>query len=165
VPAGGTVVGTFNDGSPAAVENTFGKGKAVYVGACPAIAYAKEAKFVPDRLAEKWPALLRGFITSLAQQRGVPRLVRLSHPVVEAGIYDAEGGTAVVLANFTYEPIRGLGVTIPVGRPVKSVRSVEKGPLKFTVTARPASAQAAGPFDRDVTLRLDLGLTDIVLVE
>ena len=165
VSAGGTVVGTFKDGSPAAVENTFGKGRAVYVGACPAIAYAKEAKFVPDRLAEKWPAPLRGFITSLARQRGVARLVRLSHPVVEAGVYDAPAGTALVLANFTYEPIPGLRVVIPIGRPVKSVRSIEKGPLKFTVSARPGTAESPGPFDREVAFRLDLGLTDIVLVE
>ena len=34
--------------------------------------------------------------------RGVVRLVELSHPVVEAAVYDAPAGTALILANFTY---------------------------------------------------------------
>ena len=42
--------------------------------------------------------------------RGVCRLVELSHPVVEAGIFVSPKGTALVLANFTYEPIQGLEV-------------------------------------------------------
>jgi len=153
-PQSGRVVGTFRDGAPAVVQHAFGKGKAVYVGACPGISYVKDARFVPDRLAEKWPEAQRDFIAGLARRRKAPRLVELSHPVVEAGIYDADGGTALVLANFTYETIEGLEVTMRAAGPVKRVRSVEKGPLEF----KAANAN-------EVTFEVDLDLSDIILIE
>ena len=152
VPSGASVTGRFRDGSPAVVGNSFGKGNAVYAGACPATSYAKDAKFVPRELKEKWPAVQRGFINSLAR-RTVPRLVELSHPVVEAGVYDSEGGTALVLANFTYKPIRGLKIALRIPKPAKSVRSVESGPLRFSVS------------DGKVAVSVDLGLNDIILFE
>jgi len=153
-PTTARVTGTFKDGAPAAVANAFGKGRAVYVGTCPGISYAKDARFVPDRLAERWPEVQRAFITDTARRRNVPRLVELSHPVVEAGVYDAESGTALVLANFTYKPISGLGVRLHVTGPVKTVRSAAKGPLRFTATKA-----------HDVAFRVDLALSDIILIE
>ena len=150
--SGARVTGRFRDRSPAVVENTFGKGKAMYVGACPAISYAKDAKFVPRELKETWPAVQRGFINSLARQT-VPRLVESSRPVVETGVYDSEAGTALVLANFTYEPIRGLKIALRIPKPVKSVRSVESGPLRFSVS------------DGKVAVSVNLGLNDIILFE
>jgi hypothetical protein len=43
-----------------------------------------------------------------------------SHPVVEAGLYDAPTGTALVLANFSYRPIEALAVRVPIARPLWS---------------------------------------------
>jgi len=165
VPDGATVVGRFKDGSPAVVENAFGKGRAEYVGACPGISYVKEARFVPAELKEKWPEGLRAFIARAAERRGVPRLVELSHPVVEAGVYDAQAGTALVLANFTYEPIRGLRVKVRLPRECKAVRSVEKGPLEFSAAKAAADGADAAARPHEVTVTLDLGLTDVVLFE
>jgi hypothetical protein len=71
-------------------------------------------------------------LAGLAAARGVVRLVELSLPVVEAGLYDAPAGTALVLANFTYRPIEGLTVRVPLAKPVWAVRSVEQGPRRFT---------------------------------
>jgi hypothetical protein len=153
-PKAAQVMGACKDGSPAVVANAFGRGRAVYVGTCPGISYAKDAGFVPDALAETWPKAQRAFITDLARRRNVPRLVELSHPVVEAGVYDADGGTALVLANFTYRPIRGLDVKVHVTGPVKTVRSVEKGPLEFAATKA-----------NDVAFKVDLDLSDIILIE
>jgi hypothetical protein len=163
-PTTATTTGTFKDGSPAIVRQAFGKGHAVYIGACPAIAYAKEAKFVPRELKEKWPADLRRFINAEAHNSGAAQLVRLSHGVVEAGIYDADAGTALVLANFTYEPIRQLDVRVSVAKSVKSVRSVTRGPLKFTIEKLGASDALPG-FSSQVQFQLDLGLNDIVVLE
>ena len=163
-PSGAIVTGTFRDGSPAVVENAFGKGRSLYVGACPAISYAKDAKFVPSELKEKWPHGQRGFITSLAEQRRVPRPVELSHPVVEVGVYDSEAGTAIVLANFTYEPIQDLKLTVQVPKRRRTVRSVERGPLPFTVAEAGKAASSAGYPDK-VTFTLDLGLNDIIMIE
>ena len=127
----------------------------MYLGACPAIAYAKEAKFVPRELKEKWPAEHRDLICSMARKRAIPPVVELSHPVVEAGVCDSPAGTALVLANFTYEPIEELTVRIDLPRPCKSVRSVAHGSLAFSSAGQPLTTECSLP----------LGLNDIVLFE
>ncbi|MHC4398452.1 MAG: hypothetical protein ACYTG0_02095 [Planctomycetota bacterium] len=163
-PAGGRIVGTFRDGSPAAVRHEFGRGKALYVGACPAIAYIKDARFVPRELREKWPPLHRRVITGPARDRGVRPLVELSHPVVEVGVYDSPEGTAVILANFTYEPIDGLEVGLPVPRPVEKVCSCEQGELPFTLPEASEADRADG-YPHRVKFHLRLGLNDVILIE
>jgi hypothetical protein len=163
-PTTARVLATFRDGSPSVVENRAGKGRAVYVGACPALAYIKEANFVPDALREKWPEDLRAQINAAVQQRGVGRLAELSHAVVETGVYETDSGTALVLANFTYQPISELQVGLPVSHPVNSVRSVEHGELRFRMEAPdavPGSERRGGR----VRFTMPLGLTDIVLLE
>jgi len=160
------VTGKFADGSPAVVRGFFGRGKAIYTATCPAISYAKDARFVPAELKESWPAAQRKFINSAAVDAKAPQLVELSHPVVEAGLYDARAGTALVLANFTYKPIKGLKVTVRIPNPRKpvSVKSVESGPLKFA-SAAAGSASSLRQYPHTVTFSVDLGLTDIILIE
>ncbi|MDP6634491.1 MAG: hypothetical protein QGG42_06315 [Phycisphaerae bacterium] len=160
------VTGEFGDGSPAVVRMRYGRGRSVYAATCPAISYAKDAKFVPAELKENWPAAQRKFINAHARLANAPRLVELSHPVVEAGLYDAKAGTALVLANFTYQPIKNLGVTVRIPNPQapKSVKSVESGQLKFTL-AKPASNPTLRQYPHTVTFTVDLGLTDIILIE
>ena len=159
------VVGRYGEtGRPAATVNRFGKGVSVFIGACPGLAYLKEAKFVPDQLAEKYPAKERGIINAVADRRGVPRLVELSYPVVEAGVCDTPDATALVLANFTYEPIEKLVVRLPITARAKSIRSVENGPLDFSLEKSPERYADAG-FQWMAVFNLELGLNDIVLVE
>ncbi|MEI8242820.1 MAG: hypothetical protein WCI17_06095, partial [bacterium] len=122
-PTTAGVLGKFQDGTPAAVTNSFGKGRALYFAACPALVYIKEAKFVPAALREKWPAAQRQIINRATVEARVPRLVELNHAVVEAGLYDADAGTALVLANFTHEPIRDLAVRVPMAKSPRRVRS------------------------------------------
>ena len=102
------IYGTCAAGSPAVVRNHFGRGEGVHTATYRAIPYAKDAKFVPAEPKEKWPAAQREFINLEAARAKAPRLVELSHQVVEAGLYDAKAGTALVLANFTYQPIKNL---------------------------------------------------------
>jgi hypothetical protein len=160
------VTGKFGDGSPAVVRNRYGRGAAVYTATCPAISYAKDAKFVPAELKEKWPAVQREFINLQAARAKAARLVELSHPVVEAGLYDAKAGTALVLANFTYQRIKDLKATLqlPGPRPPKTVRSVTSGQLKFT-SVTPAASGSLPQYPHKVTFTVDLGLTDIILIE
>ena len=161
-----SAVGMFTDGSPAVLTNRYGKGRAVYTATCPAISYAKDARFVPRELKEAWPAAQRRFINAVADYhpstpRGPSRrLVELSHPVVEAGIYDAKAGTALVLANFTYKPIKDLRVTIRLPKACKTVRSVTHGAIKFSETTG-----AKGAFPRAISFTVSLGLNDIILIE
>ena len=162
--AGARVTGTFTDGSPAMLQHDHGKGKAIYVATCPAVSYAKDARFVPAELKEKWLAPQREFINLTARLSGVPRLVELSHPVVEAGIFDAPEGTALILANFAYDPISSLTVRIPLTKQPKKVTSSEKGPLVFLV--EPASGkQAAAGFTIIVRCEVPLGWNDILIYE
>ena len=160
-PTTAETIGVFRNGAPAVVTHDFGKGKAIYIGACPGLDYIKEAKFVPSELKEKWPADIRRLINSQAGASGASRLVELSHPVVEAGVYDADAGTALVLANFTYEPIQKLEVSLRTSKRVKSVRSVSKGKLDFSQE----TAGIGGSNDYQVKCAVELGLDDILLFE
>jgi hypothetical protein len=130
------------------------------VGTCPAIAYIKNARFVPAELKEHWPEAHRGLITGAADRSGVRRLAELSHPVVEAGVYDAPTGTALVLANFTYQPIDALQVRLPLPRKPQRLQSVEHGPIEFTVEPPSGRNEACV-----VKFSVPLGLTDIVLAD
>ena len=158
------VAATFADGAPAALTNRFGRGIAFYVATCPGVSYAKDAHFVPAELKEKWPARQRQLINWIARASGAPRLVELSHPVVEAGVFESAEGAALVLANFTYEPIAQLEIGLPVKRAPKGVRSLETGPLQFTVERAPRQLAARG-YPQVVRCTEALGLNDVVLFE
>ena len=149
--AGGKVVDLFKDGSPAIIEHVFGKGRARYVAATPGVSYAKDARFVPKELKEQWPAPHRALINTMARNHAIARPVRLSHPVVEAGLYVHGKTAAVVLANFTYQPIDELRVTVPLPFRPRHVLSSENGSVDCTWTAQEA------------TVDLPLGISDIII--
>jgi hypothetical protein len=161
----GRVSGSFdNRATPAAVMNRFGKGATVYIAACPGLSYLKDAHFKPESLGEQYPKTQREIFGSFAAARGVARLVELSEPVVEAGVYDGPTGTALVLANFRYRPIDRLSIRIPLSRPVRTVRSLESGDLRFTVEPASAAWRAAG-YEKVAVFAAPLGLNDIILLE
>jgi hypothetical protein len=163
-PTSGQVIGRFRGNAPAAVMHGFGSGKAVYVGACPGLSYLKDAGFVPAELKERYPPIQRRVLAGLAASRGVARLVELSDPVVEAGLYDAPVGTALVLANFTYRSIERLTVRVPLVKSLHGVRSVEHGPLRFSEEAAPEELRRQG-YGSVAVFTTPLGLNDIILLE
>jgi hypothetical protein len=163
-PTSGQVIGRFKGSAPAAVTHEFGSGKALYVGACPGLSYLKDAGFVPAELKERYPPVQRRVLTGLAASRGVARLAELSHPVVEAGLYDAPAGTALVLANFTYRPIERLTVRVPLAKPVQVVRSADHGRLEFTAEPASAALRQQG-YSWVAVFTTRLGLNDIILLE
>ncbi|HAK93744.1 MAG TPA: hypothetical protein DCM87_01725, partial [Planctomycetes bacterium] len=163
-PTTAEVTGVFADGAPAVLANRAGEGAALYAATCPAVSYAKDARFVPAELREKWPAAQRNFIASVARESGAPRLVELSHPVVEAGVFESAQGAALVLANFTYEPIPRLEIRMPLKAPPARVRSLVRGPLEFT-TEQSGDALAARGYGLVARCAVALGLEDIVLFE
>ena len=148
---------------PALVENRAGKGHAVYFASAFGTSYIKEARFVPDQLAERWPANYRAVLTHYAADAGAAPLVKLSHPVVEAGIYDAPAGTALILANFTYEPIKTLTVELPTRAAIHEIQSLEHGKLPFETHPAPAPWREEG-FPHVQRFTLPLGDDDVVLV-
>lgn len=161
-PTTGRVMARFTDGDPAVVSNRYGRGHAVYAATCPGVSYGKDARFVAADLKEQWPAAQRAFINLTA--RPVARLVDLSHPVVEAGVFDADAGTALVLANFTYEPISNLVVRLPLRQPPTAVRSMAGGGLAFTV--EPAAAELrTGGYRCVARCCLSLGWSDMLVFD
>jgi hypothetical protein len=159
------VVGRFSDGSPAAVENAFGKGRTLCVAAAPGISYIKDAKFVPAELREKWPAAHRRFINAWARTAGAVPAVGLSSPVVEAGVYEGPAGVALVLANFTYEPVEKLRVRLPVRTDVKQVRAADAMDRDISFERLPADElQRQDGFTGVVSFEIPLGLDQIVMV-
>jgi len=164
-PATAKVQGTFSsNGAPAVLQNKFGRGKAVWVGATPGVSYIKNAKFVPNALAEKWPRADREFLTHYAMESGSQPLLTLSQPVIEAGIYDHPSGTALVLANFTYDPIQHLTVELPTSRKVTAVSSVEHGELRFETSPAPKPWRSDG-FRQMVRFEVPLGFDDLILLK
>ncbi|MEM7392424.1 MAG: beta-galactosidase trimerization domain-containing protein, partial [Verrucomicrobiota bacterium] len=153
----GTRVGSFRNGDPGAVKNGFGKGSALYIGTSPGVAYARDAGFVAHELKEKWPVAHRNVINTMVRQVGMSPLLRSSHPVVEAGIYDHEKGTALVLANFTYAEIAEFTATLNLEKPCKRLRSMERGDIRFT------DNEANGR--HQVSFSISLGLNDILVFE
>ena len=163
-PKTASVIGTFADGTPAVALNRFGKGRAIFIATSPGVSYAKDAGFVAKELKEKWPEAQRDFINATVRGAGIPRLVELSHPVVEAGVFESEAGSALVLANFTYQPIPHLQVKIPLKNIPQTVRSTEYGILEFKVEPSSPELQENG-YNQVVTFSLALGWSDILVVE
>jgi len=147
----GKVVDRFGDGTPAVIENKFGKGLVRYVATTPGVSYAKDARFVPKELKEQWPQVHRSFINATTREAGLSRPVRLSHPVVETGLYIHGNAAAVVLANFTYQPIDELQLTVPLPFRPREVFSCENGRVQFATDGSKVAA------------RLPLGISDIVV--
>jgi hypothetical protein len=162
---GGMVVGSLG-GGPGVVTNMFGRGGTVRFAVTPGVSYIKDAKFVPAELKEKWPEQHRSAITRWCRLARAQPQVELSHPVVEAGVYDGDAGTALVLANFTYEPIEELAVCLPAKRPPARVHlaSAPDTPLAFHVRGARDEHRAAG-FEHEVVFTMKLGLDEIVLVK
>ena len=83
-------------------------------------------------------------------EAGVTPTVTTDVPVVEATLLDGPQGGVVVLANFTYEPIANLTVTVRTTRAPQAVRSVERGDLTFELV------------DGGIRFQLPLEWTDLV---
>jgi hypothetical protein len=161
----GKIRATFaSNGAPAIVQNKVGRGSAIWFSGTPAISYIKDAKFVANALSERWPVAQRKVMTEYAAAAGVAPLVRLSQPVVEAGMYEADGGTALVLANFTYQPIPSLEIEMPIRNPVSVVTSLEHGNIPFQTVAASKAWRSDG-FKKAIRFRMPLGVDDLVLLK
>jgi len=82
------------------------------------------------------------------------RPVEVSVPVVDVGLYDSPAGLALVLANYTYEPVSDLNVRVKSAKGVNSVFSVEQNkeiPFKLDK-------------EGDLEFSLPLKLNDLILL-
>ncbi len=87
---GGKVVGTFENGSGAAVENEFGKGKTLLIGTFPGAGYYLHHS--PES---------RKFFAGLLQWGNVSQRVSSSDPEVKVRVHDGAGGKYLWVVNPT----------------------------------------------------------------
>jgi hypothetical protein len=145
------VVGTWDDGSPAATINSSGQGRAIFIGAFPGLSYARGSNMSKDGLTTEYPADVRNLMLAPLRLAGVKPHVELSVPVVEAVVQDGDAGSVVTLVNYTMKPIDEITMKVRTAKPVKRVVSVSSGQeVKFTSTAD------------GITMKLPLKLTDFV---
>jgi hypothetical protein len=78
----------------------------------PMLAYGQLAHFPSKKLGEKWPEAPRSLVERALALAGVRPAAQADRPVVETALLHAPQGSALVLANYTYEPIARLGVAL-----------------------------------------------------
>jgi len=86
-PTTGTAIGHYSDGSVAAIENHFGKGKAILIGTFPGASYFKKPN-----------AEARAVFQSLLPHR---QRITVSDSLVTARLHEGPGGTILWVVNPT----------------------------------------------------------------
>lgn len=143
----------FDDnGAPAGVKVAHGQGTVFAYAFLPMLAYARLADFQPRTLAEKWPALPRQLVRQALAAASVKGVAQADAPVVETGLLTGPKGSVLVLANYTYEPIKELHVDLRLSHPVTQAVSTEG----VRVTSKPIPG--------GLRLSLPLDWTDMVLL-
>ncbi|HTL30258.1 MAG TPA: hypothetical protein VL282_13590 [Tepidisphaeraceae bacterium] len=130
----------------------YGKGKVFAVGYMPGLAYGQGANFAPAELKEKWPDAPRAIIARPLESVRSIQQVRANIPVVEASLLTGPKGSAIVLANYTYQPIDKLVLDVH-RNDISTATSVDGVPVKLEKT-------------RDgIRLELPLKWTDFVILK
>ena len=146
------VLARFEDGSPAGVEYRVGGGRVYAFGYMPMLAYGRMAGFKGGTLSERWPEYPRPWVREALAAGGVSGVVSASVDVVESSVLTGPEGSALVLANYTYEPITNLVMQVHLTHPVKRIVSTEGAAVRWEKLAD------------GVRLSLPLEWTDIVLM-
>jgi len=99
-PTTGQPIGQYADGSAAAVENHFGKGRAILIGTFPGAAYFKKPN-----------AEARAVFQNLLPQK---QRIAVSDPSITARLHEGPGGTIVWVVNPTREA-KSISIALPGG--------------------------------------------------
>ncbi|MBI4875246.1 MAG: beta-galactosidase [Acidobacteria bacterium] len=90
-PAGGTAAGAYDNGAVAAVENRFGKGRALLIGTFPGAGYFRH--HAPES---------KTFFLGLLKWAGIEQQLVSSDPAVQARLHTGAGGTYLWVVNPTH---------------------------------------------------------------
>ena len=130
-PANARVLATFADQSPAVLMQPLGKGKVVFCGAFPGLAYLKsgviamfernksfaaEKKAVlsynPPSFNADYQALIAATMEGIAYQPPVTT----DNYLVEANLLENTNGLVITLANWTGQPLTACKISLPAGK-------------------------------------------------
>jgi hypothetical protein len=171
VPADGTVAGWYKNGQPAVITKSHGKGRTYLFGFLPGQAYLKSGLPIapPDRgatdsanshfLPTAMDTNLRSRIVDDFLPPTYARPVECSAELIETTCIDTPpvgskpARLAVSLMNFSGRPVAQLSVRISGLASVKSIRSVQRGPLRSDI------------IDGDVIVTLPLDIADMLLID
>ncbi|MEZ5345436.1 MAG: hypothetical protein R2681_07775 [Pyrinomonadaceae bacterium] len=145
------ITANFVDGKPAGKTLQYGQGKIYAYAFTPMIAYGKLANFQPKTLSEEWQPESRELIAEPLRAANITPVAKSNIPVVETNFLDGIKGGAIVLANYTYKPIRSLVVEVKTAKDVCSAESATGADVKVV-------SKTAG----NLWLNLPLDWTDIV---
>ena len=147
------VIGTFADGKASAMRARHGKGQVLAVGFLPGLD-SSPFRAEQTTLDEKWNPELRAAFNAPLVAAGIQPVVDCSVPVVEANLLTGPHGSALVLVNYTYEPIEKLTLRIQcdLGHAVARAISTEGNAIDVRTEGNV------------VVLELPLEWTDIVLL-
>ena len=143
----------FADGKTAGQRVDYGRGRIIAVGFMPMLAYGQSAGFKPTTLEEKWTPEPREIIKMTLDAAGIKPVVKTDAPVVEASLLTGANGSALVLANYTYQPIKRLTVDLKIARRIKTAVSTEGERVEMTRIS-----------PESVRLKLPLKWTEIILL-
>lgn len=144
----------FADGKNAALIVPYGRGQIVALGFLPMLAYGKAANFKPETLEEKWQPEARRIIEKTLELAKIDPVIKASQPVVETSLLKGTDGAALVLANYTYAPIRSFVIDVKISKPYKMAASVSGAKVKIL-------KQSAGK----ITLELPVDWTDVIILK
>ncbi len=149
-PTTGTSVGTFADGSCAAVMRALGKGRTLLFGVQPGMLYKGTAAGGSRYMLERMPLVTKPATLAVGRMR-----VEYSEPQTEAWLFEHDGQAAVTLNNFAHylEPAdRPTVLTVQTDVAVKEVVSTLRGPLKWTREGDRIRVEMTAPETVDVVM-------------
>ncbi|HRH44832.1 MAG TPA: hypothetical protein PKY82_24550 [Pyrinomonadaceae bacterium] len=144
---------TFADGQTAGTITEYNKGQIIAVGFMPMLAYGQLANFKPTTLEEKWTPEPRMIIKMALDAAKIVPVAEANVPVVETNLLTGNEGSAIVLANYTYQPIKSLTIDLKLSKPFKQAVSIEGKQVNWQ------------KIDNErIRLQLPLEWTDIILL-
>lgn len=144
----------FADGKTAGTITDYGNGQIIAVGFMPMLAYGQLANFKPTTLEEKWTPEPRAIIKMVLDAAKVVPVIETNVPVIETNLLEGIEGSAIVMANYTYQPIKNLTIDVKLSKPFKKAVSIEG---KKVIVQKSDKGK--------VRLQMPLDWTDIILLK
>lgn len=130
----GQQVASFDDGSPAIIQRSIGRGRVVHFAWLPGISYGKSWNGTKDKLPVGFSTTIRRYILYPTELARVQPPVTADRAMVETPLLLSSKGAAITLLNWTGEAIERVRLTVRVPFAVRSAQSVKRGRLAFQKT-------------------------------